>query len=248
MLLFCSCNRHRKWSKALLPFLYPICADQSVIEWSTPPIYSTQQRFVRMLCAFASISAVFCGLWRRLVLHAIRCCCPFDGCIDWVIVTHSNEYIVQVFELSNLFLFFSSSSLPVIAKRTELCAFSGFKIYPGHGKRVVKADLRVSTTCTHMDWKLINVEELSLNVCLFVCLFVSFFILIKTLIFLNRKCEASFNFKRNPREINWTVLYRRKHKKGQVSRSSNCLLVFVYVTSTWLSNMIHNTIHSTMRV
>jgi len=63
--------------------------------------------------------------------------------------------------------------------KTEVCAFSHFKIYPGHGKRVVKADLR-------------------------------------TLIFLNRKCEASFNFKRNPRKINWTVLYRRKHKKGQV--------------------------------
>jgi len=63
--------------------------------------------------------------------------------------------------------------------KTELCAFSQFKIYPGHGKRVVKADL-------------------------------------KTVIFLNRKCEASFNFKRNPRKINWTVLYRRKHKKGQV--------------------------------
>lgn len=63
--------------------------------------------------------------------------------------------------------------------KTELCAFSQFKIYPGHGKRVVKADLR-------------------------------------TVVFLNRKCEASFNFKRNPRRINWTVLYRRKHKKGQV--------------------------------
>ncbi len=33
---------------------------------------------------------------------------------------------------------------------------------------------------------------------------------------MNRKCEASYNFKRNPRRINWTVLYRRKHKKGQV--------------------------------
>lgn len=63
--------------------------------------------------------------------------------------------------------------------KTELCAFSGFKIYPGHGKRAVKQDLR-------------------------------------TIIFLNRKCEASFNFRRNPRNINWTVLYRRKHKKGQV--------------------------------
>ena len=33
--------------------------------------------------------------------------------------------------------------------------------------------------------------------------------------FLNGKCEAAFLSKRNPRQINWTVLYRRKHKKGQ---------------------------------
>merc|ERR1712142_456611 len=31
---------------------------------------------------------------------------------------------------------------------------------------------------------------------------------------LNAKCEAAFLAKRNPRQINWTVLYRRKHKKG----------------------------------
>ena len=67
--------------------------------------------------------------------------------------------------------------------KTELCAFSGFKIYPGHGIRVVKQDLR-------------------------------------TVIFISRKCETSFNFKRNPRNINWTVLYRRKHKKGQVELES----------------------------
>ena len=67
--------------------------------------------------------------------------------------------------------------------KTELCAFSGFKIYPGHGIRAVKQDL-------------------------------------KTVIFLNRKCETSYNFKRNPRRINWTVLYRRKHKKGQVELES----------------------------
>merc|ERR1712044_130824 len=34
--------------------------------------------------------------------------------------------------------------------------------------------------------------------------------------FLNAKCEKSHLMKRNPREINWTVLYRRKHKKGQI--------------------------------
>uniref|UniRef100_A0A8C5MUG4 Large ribosomal subunit protein eL24 n=1 Tax=Leptobrachium leishanense TaxID=445787 RepID=A0A8C5MUG4_9ANUR len=32
--------------------------------------------------------------------------------------------------------------------------------------------------------------------------------------FLNAKCESAFFSKRNPRQINWTVLYRRKHKKG----------------------------------
>jgi len=52
------------------------------------------------------------------------------------------------------------------------------KIYPGHGRRVVKADG-------------------------------------KLLIFLNSKCEANYYLKRVPWEICWTVLYRRRHKKGQ---------------------------------
>uniref|UniRef100_A0A667Z5N1 Large ribosomal subunit protein eL24 n=1 Tax=Myripristis murdjan TaxID=586833 RepID=A0A667Z5N1_9TELE len=56
--------------------------------------------------------------------------------------------------------------------RVELCSFSGYKIYPGHGRRYVFQ-------------------------------------------FLNAKCESAFLAKRNPRQINWTVLYRRKHKKGQ---------------------------------
>ncbi|XP_064473539.1 large ribosomal subunit protein eL24-like [Ornithodoros turicata] len=58
-----------------------------------------------------------------------------------------------------------------------LCSFSGYKIYPGHGKRMVKADG-------------------------------------KTFHFLNAKCEASHMMRRNPRKVTWTVLYRRKHKKG----------------------------------
>ncbi|XP_051001283.1 60S ribosomal protein L24-like [Acomys russatus] len=37
----------------------------------------------------------------------------------------------------------------------------------------------------------------------------------KVLQFLTAKCESAFLSKRNPRQINWTVLYRRKHKKGQ---------------------------------
>merc|ERR1711974_405141 len=67
---------------------------------------------------------------------------------------------------------------PVVKMRIELCSYSGLKIYPGHGKRMVKADGRVYN-------------------------------------FLSHKCERSHTMKRNPREINWTVLYRRKHKKGQ---------------------------------
>lgn len=62
--------------------------------------------------------------------------------------------------------------------RIELCNYSGYKMYPGHGKRFIR-----------LDGKLFN--------------------------FLNKKCERSFMMKRNPRKITWTVLYRKKHKKGQ---------------------------------
>merc|ERR1712090_96200 len=33
--------------------------------------------------------------------------------------------------------------------------------------------------------------------------------------FLDSKCERAHIMKRNPRNTTWTVLYRRKHKKGQ---------------------------------
>ncbi|XP_028168357.1 large ribosomal subunit protein eL24 isoform X2 [Ostrinia nubilalis] len=59
-----------------------------------------------------------------------------------------------------------------------LCAYSGYKIYPGHGKTMVKVDG-------------------------------------KTFTFLNSKCEAAHLMRRNPRKVTWTVLYRRKFKKGQ---------------------------------
>merc|ERR1712105_136540 len=36
----------------------------------------------------------------------------------------------------------------------------------------------------------------------------------KTFVFLNSKCERGYRLKRNPREVRWTILYRRKHKKG----------------------------------
>ncbi|KAF2879830.1 hypothetical protein ILUMI_26357 [Ignelater luminosus] len=59
-----------------------------------------------------------------------------------------------------------------------LCVYSGYKIYPGHGKTMVKVDG-------------------------------------KTFTFLNSKCESAHLMRRNPRKVTWTVLYRRKHKKGQ---------------------------------
>merc|ERR1712107_465730 len=61
--------------------------------------------------------------------------------------------------------------------KLELCAFSGFKIYPGHGRTMVKADG-------------------------------------KTYKFLSAKTQRAHDLRRNPRKVTWTVLYRRKHKKG----------------------------------
>ena len=34
--------------------------------------------------------------------------------------------------------------------------------------------------------------------------------------FLNGKCERSFLMRRNPRKTSWTVVYRRKNKKGSI--------------------------------
>uniref|UniRef100_A0AC34G3S6 TRASH domain-containing protein n=1 Tax=Panagrolaimus sp. ES5 TaxID=591445 RepID=A0AC34G3S6_9BILA len=66
----------------------------------------------------------------------------------------------------------------IINMKIETCVYSGYKIYPGHGKRIVRADGKVQ-------------------------------------IFLNNRCRsAALKLKRNPRDIPWTVLYRRKHKKG----------------------------------
>lgn len=61
--------------------------------------------------------------------------------------------------------------------RTEICAFSGFKIYPGHGIIFVRGDS-------------------------------------KAFRLLNGKCTAHFKSKKNPRKFDWTVFYRRLHKKG----------------------------------
>eukprot|EP00164_Ancoracysta_twista_P001816 GFYU01002385.1.p1 GENE.GFYU01002385.1~~GFYU01002385.1.p1 ORF type:complete len:161 (+),score=58.64 GFYU01002385.1:36-518(+) len=38
----------------------------------------------------------------------------------------------------------------------------------------------------------------------------------KTFIFCNQKISRSFHMKRNPRKLNWTILYRRHNKKGSI--------------------------------
>ncbi|XP_063609832.1 large ribosomal subunit protein eL24-like [Penaeus indicus] len=36
----------------------------------------------------------------------------------------------------------------------------------------------------------------------------------RVMVFLNARSEAAYLMKKNPREVRWTVLYRRLHKKG----------------------------------
>merc|ERR1712098_370041 len=61
--------------------------------------------------------------------------------------------------------------------KIDLCTWAGFKIYPGHGRTLIKADG-------------------------------------KSYKFLSGRTHKAHLLKRNPRKITWTVLYRRKHKKG----------------------------------
>ena len=63
--------------------------------------------------------------------------------------------------------------------RTQICNFSGFKVYPGHGSIFVRGDG-------------------------------------KTFVFANAKCKSSFHMRRKPANLNWTYLYRRLNKKGQL--------------------------------
>ncbi|KAJ3062721.1 60S ribosomal protein L24, partial [Podochytrium sp. JEL0797] len=66
---------------------------------------------------------------------------------------------------------------------TEICNFSGFKIYPGHGKTYIRADSR--------SYRLIN-----------------------------GKCESLFLQRIKPSKLDWTIVFRRLHKKGQAEEAS----------------------------
>merc|ERR1711950_109522 len=64
-----------------------------------------------------------------------------------------------------------------IKMKIELCAYSGYKIYPSRGRTLIKSDGKVFK-------------------------------------FLDGRSMKAHLLKRNPRKVTWTVLYRRKHKKG----------------------------------
>merc|ERR1712217_529644 len=71
--------------------------------------------------------------------------------------------------------------------KIDLCVYSGYKMYPGHGRTLIEVDG-------------------------------------KSYKFLSSRTHKAHLLKRNPREVTWTVLYRRKHKKGQeedVSKKRN---------------------------
>merc|ERR1739847_194622 len=61
--------------------------------------------------------------------------------------------------------------------KIEICPYSGYKIYPGRGRTLIKQDG-------------------------------------KTFKFLDGRSKKAHLLKRNPRKVTWTVLYRRKHRKG----------------------------------
>ncbi|KAM7534463.1 hypothetical protein Aperf_G00000110775 [Anoplocephala perfoliata] len=76
-----------------------------------------------------------------------------------------------------------AKKLPTLTDPIEVCSYSGYKVYPDHGKRAIRGD----SSQGH---------------------------------FLSGKCERSHYLKSNSREVNWTVLYRGKHKKGAVEEET----------------------------
>ena len=67
--------------------------------------------------------------------------------------------------------------------KIETCNFSGFKIYPGHGRLFVRGDSRVFR-------------------------------------FLNQKNESYFLQRLKPAKLDWTIVFRRLHKKGAAEEYS----------------------------
>ncbi|SAL99400.1 hypothetical protein [Absidia glauca] len=83
--------------------------------------------------------------------------------------------------------------------KLEICAFSGFKIYPARGKTYVRIDSRVRIKPI-VKTKQKKGAEKDVSPC--------------TFRFINGKAESYFLQRLNPRKIRWTTIYRRLNKKG----------------------------------
>ncbi|CAK7337250.1 unnamed protein product [Dovyalis caffra] len=80
--------------------------------------------------------------------------------------------------------------------RTELCRFSGAKIYPGKGIRFIRSDSQVMF--------LFELKALH-----FLFIFHHFTVFL----FANSKCKRYFHNKLKPSKLTWTAMYRKQHKK-----------------------------------
>lgn len=83
--------------------------------------------------------------------------------------------------------------------RTELCRFSGHKIYPGRGIRFIRSDSQVLFFLPFFCKKR-NVS-------------IIFMISSQVFLFINSKCKHYFHNKLKPSKLAWTTMYRKQHKK-----------------------------------
>lgn len=69
---------------------------------------------------------------------------PFPSCRQ-TCNTRKNEVSISFIVIQQITNLFEKREviLNSFLLRLELCSFSGYKIYPGHGKRMVKADGKV---------------------------------------------------------------------------------------------------------
>ena len=130
--------------------------------------------------------------------------------------------------------------------RTELCRFSGSKIYPGRGIRFIRSDSQVSFY--------LNNHGKSLGFCILYpfLLFIYFWFglvwlrrgcwfscfcteidvcllvwSIQVFLFVNSKCKRYFHNKLKPSKLTWTAMYRKQHKKVEYSVSFHYLVLML---------------------
>lgn len=88
--------------------------------------------------------------------------------------------------------------------RTELCRFSGAKIYPGKGIRFVRSDSQVIF------------GSLWVSFCLLTWMYLLHHyatLIFQVFLFANSKCKRYFHNRLKPAKLTWTAMYRKQHKK-----------------------------------